>query len=65
MRQLWFRDGLRPGPLSTLLETAGFTSIRIGSIGNIRRAQRKAAGFPRSLTIGVYDDFWMGAVKAG
>jgi ubiquinone/menaquinone biosynthesis C-methylase UbiE len=64
MRQVHFRDGLRPAPLSFLLESAGFTGVEVGSIANIRRAQRKAAGFPRSLTVGVYDDFWMGAVKA-
>ncbi len=64
MRQVYFRDGLRPEPLSTLLDGAGFSAVRIGSIGTIRRAQRKAAGFPRSLTVGVYDDFWIGAEKA-
>jgi SAM-dependent methyltransferase len=64
MRQVYFRDGLRPGPLSDLLNGAGFSAVRIGSIGNIRRAQRTAAGFPRCLTVGVYDDFWMSAEKA-
>ncbi len=64
MRQVWFRHGLRPEPLSSLLETAGFTSIKRGPLSHIRRTQRKAAGFPRSLTVGVYNDFWMGAVKA-
>lgn len=63
MRQVHFRDGLRPGPLAALLEGTGFAGIETGSIAPIRRAQRKAAGFPRSLTVGTYRDFWVGAVK--
>jgi hypothetical protein len=63
MRQVYFCDGLRSQPLSSLLKSAGFSNIETGSIGAIRRAQRKAAGFPRALTVGVYDDFWLTASK--
>ncbi len=64
MRQVHFRDGLRPRPLSSFLEATGFSNIETGSIAPIRRAQRRAAGFPRRLTVGVYDDFWLTASKA-
>lgn len=63
LRQLPFPDGLRAGPLKALLREAGFTDIEVGSLHRIRRTQRKAAGFPRSLTCGVFDDFWMSARK--
>ena len=63
MAQVHFRDGLQPEPLAAMLRAAGFIAIETGSIGPIRRAQRRAAPFPRSLTIGVYDDFWITATK--
>ena len=31
--------------------------------GSVRRPQRRAAGFARGLTVGVYDDFCMTAMK--
>jgi len=57
------RAGLRPEPLAAMLRTAGFSAIQTGSIAAIRRQQRRAAPFPRSLTVGVYDDFWLTATK--
>jgi ubiquinone/menaquinone biosynthesis C-methylase UbiE len=64
MRQVHFREGLRAEPLARMLRAAGFDGMDIGSLSQVRRAQRKAADFPRSLTVGVYRDFWMGAAKA-
>lgn len=64
MAQVHFRDGLRADALAGLVRGAGFSEVRIGSVGAVRRQQRRAAGFPRCLTLGVYDDFWMSAVKA-
>jgi ubiquinone/menaquinone biosynthesis C-methylase UbiE len=63
MAQVHFRNGLRPGPLVAILRQAGFVNIEIGSIAAIRRQQRRAAPFPRSLTVGVYADFWLTAGK--
>jgi len=63
MAQVHFREGLRPGPLATLLQQAGFADVRIGSITPIRKQQRRGARFPRALTIGVYHDFYLTAVK--
>jgi ubiquinone/menaquinone biosynthesis C-methylase UbiE len=64
MAQVHFRDGLRPEPLAAILSAAGFSSIQTGSIAAIRTHQRRASPFPRSLTVGVYDDFWLTAAKA-
>jgi ubiquinone/menaquinone biosynthesis C-methylase UbiE len=63
MAQVHFRDGLQPGPLVAILREAGFVDVEIGSIAAIRRQQRRAAPFPRSLTVGVYEDFWLTAGK--
>ena len=63
MAQVHFRNGLRAAPLAAMVRDAGFTEVCTGSIEPIRRAQRRAAGFARGLTVGVYDDFWMTAVK--
>lgn len=65
MAQVHFRDGLRPEPLAALLREAGFADVRIGSIAPIRRLQRRGAGFPRSLKVGVYRDFFLTAVRPG
>ncbi|GEM_PF-3916468 len=65
MRQVHFRDGLRADALATILREAGFVDIKVGSIASVRRQQRAAAPFPRSLTVGVYDDFWLTAAKPG
>lgn len=63
MTRVHFHAGLRPGPLADLLRAAGFAGVETGSIAPVRRAQRRAAPFPRSLTVGVYDDFWLSAIK--
>ena len=63
MAQVHFREGLRPGPLATLLQQAGFADVRIGSITPNRKQQRRGARFPRALTVGVYHDFYLTAVK--
>lgn len=63
MRQLPFGGGLRAAPLAEMLRGAGFSDVSVGSIATVRRAQRRAAPFPRSLTVGVYRDFWMSAAK--
>jgi ubiquinone/menaquinone biosynthesis C-methylase UbiE len=63
MRQLPFGGGLRPEPLAEMLLAEGFGAVETGSIAAIRREQRRAAPFPRSLTVGVYRDFWMSAAK--
>jgi len=63
MSQVHFSGGLRPAPLASLLQAAGFETIETGSIAAIRREQRRAAPFPRCLTVGVYDDFWLTASK--
>ena len=60
MAQIHFSGGLRA---DALVRDAGFGEVRTGSIDPIRRAQRRAAGFARGLTVGVYHDFWMTAVK--
>jgi ubiquinone/menaquinone biosynthesis C-methylase UbiE len=65
MSQVHFRAGLRPRPLADILSAAGFVDVRVGSIAPIRRQQRRGARFPRSLTVGIYDDFWLTAVKPG
>ena len=63
MAQVHFHGGLRPPLLASLLGDAGFEAARTGSLAGIRRAQRRAAPFPRSLTVGVYRDFWLTAAK--
>ena len=63
MAQVHFRDGLRAPALAHLAHTAGLTAIDSGTLRPIRRAQRRAAPFPRNWTVGVYRDFWMVAVK--
>ena len=61
MAQVHFAEGLRPGPFIAMLQAAGFERIETGPITAIRHAQRKAARFPRSLAVGIYDDFWLTA----
>ena len=63
MAQVHFSGGLRAPPLAAIVRRAGFTDVATGSIKPVRRAQRRAAGFARGLTVGVYDDFWMTAAK--
>jgi ubiquinone/menaquinone biosynthesis C-methylase UbiE len=61
--QVHFSCGLTPEPLMAILNAAGFADIKTGSIKAIRREQRKAARFPRSLAVGIYNDFWMTATR--
>lgn len=63
MARVHFSGGLRPAPLADMLRHAGFAPIETGSIAAMRREQRRAAPFPRSLAVGVYDDFWLTAAK--
>ena len=63
MAQVHFSGGLRAPPLTSMMRDAGFGGIATGSIEPIRRAQRRAVGYARGLTIGGYAEFWMTAMK--
>jgi ubiquinone/menaquinone biosynthesis C-methylase UbiE len=61
MRQVHFRNGVRPHAVRPLLEAAGFTGLRTVSLAPVRRAQRRNADWAVRLRAGMFLTFGMTA----
>lgn len=67
MRGVFFRDGLKAPALQAMLQAAGFTDIRTGPLGGIKRRQFASASWSERLRLlATYDDiFVLSARKPG